>query len=148
MINQNNQVIETKAGFATVGGNVINFDGGAVKFYNLVANNNYSFVVYHRNHIPVKTATNYFYAQNMYINLTNPIYVKGQNLIDMGNNLKAMKMGNVNSDNSIDAADRNSLKVTQENSFIYSTKDVNLDGVVDAIDRNFAKIQQESTSSL
>jgi hypothetical protein len=95
----------------------------------------YKVIVRHRNHIAIATDVNITLTAgaSSTLDLTGNVNVKAANQLPVGA-VFAMRMANINGDDSIDALDRN-LSRQAGPSVAYESPDVNLDGSTDSLDR-------------
>lgn len=133
--------VAMRAGILLSNGNVVDIDGGALKFPGLSVNN-YYIVIYHRNHLPVMSANALPISctsalcdftsilSNSYIDVglgINP-------LADLGDGNWGMYAGDGNADGYIDVNDLFDIYFNQVDTEGYLTGDSNLDYYVDVND--------------
>jgi hypothetical protein len=139
--NATSGTVETRvAGFLLKNGSIVTTDGSSALTMPITQSGTYYVVVYHRNHLPVMSAsaitsngTNYTYNFT-----TGSSQAYGTNAqIDLGSGVYGMYSGRVENTtaNDIDAADR-SAAWSARNSTGYQITDCTLDGLVDAADRS------------
>lgn len=109
-----------------------------VHFNNLSPTGNYYFVLRHRNHLPIITATAHNVSNPATILLTNPSNIMGgeQQLTNLGGGLYGLKGGDFNANGVITVADYNVYIPNSSSVNVYSPSDGNLDGHVTVADFN------------
>ena len=124
-----------------------------VIFDNITTSGNYKIIVRHRNHIAIATDANVTLSPGTNtVDLTKNVNVKAanQNLVSTVNGVSTygMRYGDVNSDGSIDARDKNTILNTLEAANSYSKIDINLDSEINPADRTMISNTDEALESL
>lgn len=135
-----NTIVEQRTALLLNNSNVQDADGTAgVKFYQLTAGTPYYFIVRHRNHVAVMTASTLPLVNGATIDFTNPANVlsAGSQLKPLTNGAYALIAGDINADGVISVADFNLYQ--SQSSFLngYYDSDVSLDTAVTVADFNF-----------
>jgi hypothetical protein len=146
-------LIDRKALLLLDNGYMIDQNGeSAITLNNLLLNQlfQYKIIIRHRNHLPISSKNLHSFTNSVTTDLdfTSNLDTLSDNQAQVGNGVFGLRLGNTNSDNSIDSFDRNILRQSSESNDIYTNYDINLDGEVDAIDRNILSQQQESEAVL
>ena len=130
---------------------LINSDG-RISLMPMRAGTKHNFVIKHRNHIAISTATFVTIAgsssDNMTIDFATNQNVKGNNQRQLLPGIYGMLNGDLNNDGGIDATDRNELRNKAEVDGVYSNYDLNMDGGIDATDRNIIRNTPEGSEVL
>jgi hypothetical protein len=117
-------------------------------------NGNYKVIIRHRNHISIATNTAISLSQNTTttLDLTTNQNVKGSNQKQIGTigstPVYGLRLGDINSDGSVDALDRSIIRSAQETTNTYIVQDINLDGSIDSLDRNILRLADETVEDL
>ncbi len=113
-----------------------------ILFDSITTPGNYKVIVRHRNHLAIATDLDVTLTPGTVtyvVDLRNNVNVKasGQSLLGTINNVNVygIRFGDVNSDGSIDSADRTIVGLSSEATNVYSKNDVNLDSSIDSLDR-------------
>jgi hypothetical protein len=157
-----NTVIIRRAAILRTDGNITDSSkavngssANGLEFSNINLSGNYVITLRHRNHIGISTSNpiNITPEATINIDFTNNLNVKNNNQITIGNNslgqpIYGLRSGDVNHDGSIDSADRNLLRSSNEALNTYSFLDLNLDGTIDSLDRTYIRLAPEAIESL
>jgi hypothetical protein len=117
-------------------------------------NGNYKVIIRHRNHISIATNTAISLSQSTTttLDLTTNQNVKGSNQKQIGTigstPVYGLRLGDINSDGSVDALDRSIIRSAQETTNTYIVQDINLDGSIDSLDRNILRLADETVEDL
>lgn len=132
--NDNTQIVATRAALLMRDGRVVDVDGtSSVSFP--VAAGNYQVSIRHRNHLGIMATNTYQLSTTPTTVNYNLVGLYGNQPVTTVGGTRLLWMGDANSDNIVNAADR-SMTWNQRNSFLYQGGDVNLDGVTNASDRS------------
>ena len=107
----------------------------------------YNFIVRHRNHLAVATATPLLVAtsnSNISIDFTTTPGVLNANQKNVAAGIYGMKPGNANGDSTLDSSDRVATRNANESSKIYVQSDLNMDGNINARDRQVSRLVGDS----
>ena len=142
-------VIERKAALLMKDGTIVNStaQSGAVVLTTITSTGNYNVIIRHRNHVAISTATTIVMSSGSAnsIDFTTNLNVQGGNQTLLGNGSYALKAGNTNGDNAIDASDRVATRTGTEAYRQYDKRDLNMDGTVDATDRQTVRIAPDTS---
>ena len=144
----NETLIGRQAAFLDSWGYIVTADNSYNEIvFNHSFNQSLFVIIYHRNHLPVLSATPIFFNWG-YFNYEFPdgpeqAYNSGQK--DLGNGYFGMIAGDANADGVVDAADK-ALWQSQTGKSGYLPEDFNMDGQVDNQDKNNFWLPNYSTS--
>jgi hypothetical protein len=121
---------------------------------NISSSGSYKIILRHRNHLAIATNTNITLAPNTVatIDFTLNTNVKAANQKSLGldsynYNSYGMRLGDVNSDNTINATDK-TLVQNANDGIYYSNFDLNLDSMVNAGDRTLMDASPDAVANL
>ncbi len=155
--NSTGATVAKKAGLLKSNGSVVDSTASAttLSLPSVTTTGDYKVIVRHRNHLAIATDSNATLTTNAIstIDLTQNINVRGQNQLKVGTNsssqdLYAMRMANISSDDTVDSLDRTLSKNAVESLNVYDKADVNLDGTVDSLDRTLSSLAQEALENI
>lgn len=128
--------IESKAGILMTDGFIKSFDGTNDLSFNIPSNGSYYFIVRHRNHLDIMTASPIDSAPYMsYDFTTNYTQAYGtEQLKVLPDGTIAMFAGDVNSDFTIQTTDYDAWKANPAVLDVYNDADMNMDGTIQATD--------------
>ena len=131
-------VLEQRAAFVDVNGNLVDTDGtNGVTFFNLADNTDYYLIVRSRNHVALASANALVLPQTSNYDFTNPSNVLGSNQVKPTiDGYFTMTVGDLNSDGVISVTDFNNYLLDLSTIGQYKDGDLNGDGSVTVADFN------------
>ena len=145
--------IDTKAGLLLNDGSIVDTDGVSPLLFDLPTNSEVYFVLRHRNHLDIMTASSMIRSLSMNYDFrtttTTAFGIDQQKALPNGQ--AAMFPADINQDHVIQTTDYNNWKASPAILNIYDTRDVNLDGTVQTTDfdlwfQNKAKLGPAETA--
>ena len=130
-------------------GDIVDVDGISPVRFVALAGANYYVAIHHRNHLSMMTGTSIDFSNGSgTVDFSDPaLSMYGTNARIMLGNVAAMRTGDANSDNLVNAADR-SVAWNGRNTLGYLLHDVNLDGFCNAADRSVVWNKRNTVAQL
>jgi hypothetical protein len=127
-----NSIVETRAGFITNTGVIVNLNGISPLYF-IEAKGNYYIVIYHRNHLPIMSlnSVNLDYVSSQYDFTNSQSKAYGTNaMVDLGGGIFGMFAADANGNGQVQNNDSENYWVPQNGQSGYREADFNLNGQV------------------
>ena len=149
-----NSTISTRSVLLQRDGDIVDLDGGNVKFY-AVSNGDYDVVVRHRNHLGIKSATNITVTKGgvaTYDFTTSAAQSQGADVPEVETGVFGAWAADANADGQVNAVDKTAeWRVQNGQTYIYSTStaDFNMDSAVNAVDlTNYWRLNNSKATAI
>lgn len=149
-----NSTISTRSALLQRDGDIVDTDGGNVKF-SAVPNGDYDVVVRHRNHLGIKSATNITLTKGAvatYDFTTSAAQSQGADVPEVEAGVYGTWSADANADGQVNAVDKTAeWRVQNGQTYIYSTStaDFNMDTAVNAVDlTNYWRLNNSKATAI